>query len=97
VAPASTYRYGVINNESYFSDFEEDNGGFVASGVTSWEWAGTSLTQSWPRQRLCRWATNLTGDYKTMKMGTSISNIDLSGYLDRPIENVMMIGTNGSI
>jgi hypothetical protein len=62
-------------------DFEANNGGYTASGATSWAWGTPSSGPSGAHSGTGLWATNLIGNYSNYEDGYLTSpNIDLSAH-----------------
>lgn len=72
---------GYQHQYVYFQDFEADDGGFVAGGVTSWGWGAPTSGPGQAHSGLNVWATNLFGNYFDYEDGyTTSPAIDLSAY-----------------
>jgi hypothetical protein len=70
----------------YFSDFEANNAGFTAAGITSWEWGTPTSGPGSAHSGFKAWATNLSGDYNNDEDGYTVSPpIDLSAYAGQPL------------
>ena len=65
----------------YFEDFEVSDGGFITSGITSWEWGAPASGPGVAHSGTNVWATNLDGNYGNDEDGYTLSpDIDLSAY-----------------
>ncbi len=66
---------------AYVENFDSGDGGFTASGVTSWAWGAPTSGPGSAHSGSNVWATTLAGDYGTNEDGYVTSPpIDLSGY-----------------
>ncbi len=79
---APGYQLNIV--PTYTKDFEPNNGGFTASGVTSWAWGEPTSGPGAAHSGVKVWATNLSGNYSPNEDGYITSPvIDLSAYLSQ--------------
>lgn len=77
---------GYTRSYVYFADFEADNGGFLTSWTSSWEWGVPTSGPAQSHSGSKVWATNLTGNYEGGSSHFLTSPpIDLSSYEGRAI------------
>lgn len=70
----------------YLTNFDANNGGFISTGVTSWNWGVPVTGPGQAHSGLNVWATNLSGNYTDNEDGFAISpNINLSRYSGQPL------------
>ncbi|MBP1703611.1 MAG: hypothetical protein H6Q38_2718, partial [Chloroflexi bacterium] len=78
--------YALVTDFTTSEDFEADDGGFTASGDTSWAWGMVTYGPPGAHSGENAWATNLSGDYNDNENGETTSpTVDLSAFAGQGI------------